>query len=388
MKQFLLHSNLILIFIAGFSGLSQAQPGNFISATLKPGSKSNSVYITLKSNTTLTGVKFSSSQFELGIPDSIIPKPGFSITSMDPTLNYFFDGAIETQNGVTYYGYGFNGDGSLTGSGTTYEKDVEYNFAEVFFSNAPPDILHKVRLMQLPNGGSTTNVNFYLANLGADVTNQPAQFYSSDPTSVSNDGNGYTGSSYMMIPMSVLPIKLSGFTANKKNQDAVLNWTVEYQDAQSSHFEIERSSNGTNFVNIGAVSLTGNSANSYTYTDRNLTASNSGRVVYYRLKMVDKDGQFTYSEIKSIKLNDRGLSINLYPNPVRNSSKLNIDLDKAGVIKVSINDALGKQISHKEFNGQKGLNQHNIDLSGVSAGSYMIKVRANNKIQSIPVIKE
>jgi hypothetical protein len=303
-------------------------------------------------------------------------------------MSYATDGAIETQDGVTYYGYGFSGDGGQSGPGTTYEQNVEYNYAEVFFTDAPADIISKVRLMQLPDGGVTKNVNFYVANKGADVTNQPAQFYSSDPTSVSNDGNGYSGSSYVTLPMVVLPIKLSGFTANEKNGNTVLNWSVENQDAQSSHFEIERSFNGTDFENIGSVNLNGNSINDYSYTDENITISNPGAVVYYRLKMVDKDGQFTYSEIKNIKLYDKSLGISLYPNPAKNSSKLNLNLDNAGVVRISITNVLGKQVSHKEYSGQKGFNQYNINLSKIGAGSYMIRVQANDKIQTIPFIKE
>ncbi|MEO8961357.1 MAG: T9SS type A sorting domain-containing protein [Ginsengibacter sp.] len=386
MKKSLLLCNLI--FFSALTAYCQPPVGNYISATLKQGSAPNSVYITFKSNVTLTLAKFSSFQFELGIPDSITPKPGFTMTSLDPLMSYGTDGAIETQGGITYYGYGFSGDGGQSGPGTTFEQDKEYNYAEVFFTEAPPDITSKVRLMQLPDGGKTINVNFYVANKGADVTNQPAQFYSSDPLSVSNDGAGYKGSSYVTLPTVVLPIKLSGFSANNKDGDAILNWSVENLDAQSSSFEIEKSLNGTNFENIGAVNLSSNTGNNYSFTDRNVNVSDPATVVYYRLKMLDKDGQFTYSEIKNIRLYDKGLNISLYPNPTMSSSKLNLNLDNPGVVRISITNILGKQVRQIEFNGLKGFNQKNIDLSGISAGSYMIKVQINNSIQTIPVIKE
>ncbi len=197
-----------------------------------------------------------------------------------------------------------------------------------------------------------------------------------------------TGISTATILAGPLPIKLSDFTANEKNGNTVLNWSVENQDAQSSHFEIERSFNGTDFENIGAVNLNGNAINNYSYTDENINISNPGAIVYYRLKMVDKDGQFTYSEIKNIKLYNKGLGISLYPNPAKNSSKLNLNLDNPDVVRISITNVLGKQVSHKEYSGQKGLNQYNINLSKVGAGSYIIKIQANNKIQTIPLIKE
>ncbi|HSN07878.1 MAG TPA: hypothetical protein VLS85_02515, partial [Hanamia sp.] len=164
-KHFLLLFFALLFFLFGFS----QSAGNYVSATITPGSQSNSVYVVIKSNTTLTGVKLSTLQFEIGIPTSVGTQPGFSITSLDPTVSYATDGATETQNSTTYYGYGFSGNGSLTGSGNTYTAGVEDTVAEVFFTGNP-SALSQVRLMQLPSGGTTGNVNFYLADRGFDIT--------------------------------------------------------------------------------------------------------------------------------------------------------------------------------------------------------------------------
>src|SRR5690242_11782691 len=120
-------------------------------------------------------------------------------------------------------------------------------------------------MMQLPNGGSTLNVNFYIADRGNDVTNQPAQFYGG--SMFSNDGNGYAGSSYVLISNIALPVKLSSFAVNAKNNAAFLSWTVENQDANSSLFEIERSTNGTEFRQIGTIEASSASQGNYSYAD-------------------------------------------------------------------------------------------------------------------------
>src|SRR6185437_2769901 len=275
----------LLLTFAFFSQIAFCQPtsGKFFSATLKPGSQLNSVYIVVKSNTTLTGVSFSTFEFELGIPTtSVGSRPNFTVNSFDPTITYATDGAIETQDGQDYYGYGFSGNGSANGS-SLFTAGVEYTMAEVFFTNSPT-VPAQVRLMQLPNGGTGTgNVYFYVADHGFDVTNTDAQFYGGPGTTVSNDGNGYSGSSYVYINV-VLPIKLSSFNATSKNNNALLNWTVENQDATSSHFEIERSINGTDFNSIGTVNATSDSKATYSYTDEN---TNLSGIVYYRLKMVN-----------------------------------------------------------------------------------------------------
>lgn len=379
MKKLLLSAIVVLLTLTGFS----QQTGSYISATIKPGSKANSVYLVIKSNTTITGAKFSSLQFELGIPTTITPKAGFTITSMDPLISYATDAGTETQDGVTYYGYGFSGDGGQGGSGTTYTAGVEYTMAEVFFSGNP-SATSQVRLMQLPNGGTTHNVNFYVADRGFDVTNQTAQFYSNNPANVSNDGNGYTGSSFVFITNIALPVKLATFTAFAKNNNSLLAWSVENQDANSSHFEIERSADGSNFDNIGSVNATNNSHASYTYTDKNVSLSGT---VYYRLKMVDKDGRFSYSDIKTVHFNKQRFAVSLYPNPVQSFAKLTISLENTEPVNVSVNDASGKQVQQIHFTGQKGENERTLDLSTVNSGTYVVTILAGNKVQTISVIK-
>ncbi|MDE3183570.1 MAG: T9SS type A sorting domain-containing protein [Bacteroidota bacterium] len=379
-KHFLLLTLLIFFVLTSFS----QSAGNYISATITPGSQTNSVYVVIKSNTTLTGVKLSTFQFEIGIPTSVGTQPGFSITSLDPTVSYATDGATETQNSIPYYGYGFSGNGSLTGSGTTYTAGVEYTIAEVFFTGNPL-ATSQVRLMQLPGGGSTGNVNFYIADRGFDVTNQPAQFYSNVSSSnFSNDGNGYSGSSWVYITGIALPVKLSTFNVNAKNNDALLNWTVENQDATSSYFAIERSTNGTNFNQIGTVNATSVSQASYSYTDNTINLSGT---VYYRLKMVDKDGQFAYSDIKSVQFANSGFAVTLYPNPVQSFTKLNITLDQAQVIKVSVNDALGNIVQQLQITGLKGMNEKTLDLSNVPSGTYMVRIQAGENSKTLSVVK-
>jgi len=379
MKKLLLSAVVSLLVLTGYS----QQTGNYISATIKPGSKTNSVYIVIKSNTTITGAKFSSLQFELGIPTTISPKPGFTVTSIDNLISYATDAGIETQDGVTYYGYGFSGDGGQGGSGTTYTAGMEYTMAEVFFTGNP-SATSAVRLMQLPNGGTTHNANFYVADRGFDVTNQTAQFYSDNPSNVSNDGNGYTGSSYVMVTNIALPLKLSTFTATASKNTSLLSWTVENQDANSSHFEIERSINGADFNNVGRVDATSNSYASYTFSDKNISVTGT---VYYRLKMVDKNGQISYSDVKTIRLKNGAFIVNLYPNPIQNLAKLTISLENPQMVNVSVNDALGNQIKQFQFNGIKGKNERSVDLSSVNSGTYLITVQAGNQLQTISIIK-
>ena len=382
-KLFFLSALLLFICSQNFAQLMQASIGM--------GNTPNRVKIFLKSSVTITS-NISTLQFNIGIPESVSPKPTMSV------LSTVFPGVTWVVSESHEGGY-YNFNITTATSPIVYPltANTEFEALEVEFTGG--GTIPAISLVTLPDGGDLTiskGLALFLctAGPGSPQSDGSNLYYARSGTTVDNqfsyDITGETkGTSTSTATISiVLPIKLSGFTANEKNGNAVLNWSVENRDVQSSHFEIERSFNGINFENIGSVNLNGNSINNYSYTDENINISNPGAVVYYRLKMVDKDSQFTYSEIKNIKLFDKGLGISLYPNPAKNSSKLNLNLDNAGIVRISITNVLGKQVSHKEYSGQRGLNQYNINLSKVGAGSYMIKVQANNKIQTIPLIKE
>ncbi len=389
MKKYFLLSILSLCF--AFNAISQTS-GNFVSATVKPGSTSSSVYVAITSNTTLTNSEFSTFQFALAIPASVTPISTASVTSANPAITYApVQVSSETQNSTLFNVYSFSGDGAQTGTGITYTAGVEYNLAEVFFSGGPSNALANLRIVQIPNGGiANGNDNFYAEDRGFDVTNQAAQFYSSTPANVSNDGNGYTGSSYAIITSGVLPIKLTNFSAIRKDNDAVLNWQVANQDATSSHFDVERGFTGTDFKSIGRVDVNLNSGATATYSfnDVNIAAAKSNGLIFYRLKMVDKDGKFTYSPVKSVRLTSKGFGVNLYPNPAKGFSNLSIELSNPSQIVLSITDAAGRIVQNIEFTGFKGLNQKRIDLSKLAGGSYMIKVNNGSEVQSVSLIKE
>ncbi|MDQ6763018.1 MAG: T9SS type A sorting domain-containing protein [Bacteroidota bacterium] len=386
-KNFLLSVIGFLFSLATFCQTS----GNYVSATIIPGSASNSVYIAFMSNTTLTNSKFSTFQFAIALPSTIIPFTGTSITSLDPAISYFpVEVSTDLGGSTSFTVYGFSGDGSQAGSGITYNAGVEYNIAEVFFTGGGANAISNLRIIQIPNGGiANGNDNFYVADRGFDVTNAPAQFYSRSPANVSNDGNGFSGYSYAIISSGVLPVKLTNFSAIKKNNDAVLNWQVSNQDANSSYFELQRSFNGTDFKKVGRVdvNLSTGLAGSYAFTDVNAAASRSN-VLYYRLKMVDKDEKVTYSGIKNIRLTSKAFGVSVYPNPARQFSTVNIDLENESSIILSLTDATGQLIQKSQFNGFKGLNQKQVDLSKLASGSYVLKVNAGNEIQILSIIKE
>ena len=91
---------------------------------------------------------------------------------------------------------------------------------------------------------------------------------------------------------SILPVIISSFTVSRVGKSAMLNWQTS-SELNFSYFSIERSTNGTNFSEIGKVNAVGNSSITQSYSFQDLAYTNG--LNYYRLKLVNKDGSFNYS---------------------------------------------------------------------------------------------
>ena len=136
----------------------------------------------------------------------------------------------------------------------------------------------------------------------------------------------------------VQPIRLSEFRGQLSNGNGSLNWKTLLEE-NASVFEIERSSDGQNFVYAGTVAATGNTSaeTAYSYVDKNIT-SLGVPVVYYRLKMKDTDGEFDYTRIIAININSKEAVVMLYSNPVRENATLMISVTRKEKLTFSIID--------------------------------------------------
>ncbi len=118
-----------------------------------------------------------------------------------------------------------------------------------------------------------------------------------------------TGSSNGFASYNPLPVKFAGFTLSRKNAtDVLVQWSTT-EEINAHSYEIERSLDGSKWGTIAYVSAIGNSntLNNYSFTDKNI----SSRVVYYRVKQVDVDSRFTYTDIKTIKTEQSAAPANI-----------------------------------------------------------------------------
>ena len=170
----------------------------------------------------------------------------------------------------------------------------------------------------------------------------------------------------------LLPVTLIDFTATKNSSSISLNWTAS-REANFRQYEVERSIDGISFNKIGTVQ--GQNLSSYYLADKNLP---DVRTVFYRLKMVDIDGKFTFSKTVSVRLNNTGGIITVYPNPAVNDITIALQHPLKDGSRLKVTDIAGRELMNQSVSAA----QNNIKLATnqLPAGRYFITVINNDAI--------
>ncbi len=365
-------------------------------ATLQPVPSSSAVSVLVKTSSTKLG-KPSGITLTVAIPVSVGARPPISVTFPNPNINLaapVYNAINQNIGGVPHYIYNILGEGNVTSGvpAVNYVANTDIAMATITFSGNP-SLSSQIKLANLPGGGTDPNPNsfFGFSIDGGDVVNEAAQFYAIPGIStVVNDGNGYSGTSYAITTGLVpLPVKFIGFSVTKKDNNALITWQVESESSITDRYEIERSLNGVDFQKVYTVSPknNGNSSNSYDLMDANLSTLRSTGIIYYRIKQIDKDGKSVYTGIKSLRLNAKSMAVGVYPNPISNFANLSIDLEQDSNATITINDASGKQVQNIQMQLFKGPNLKKINMGTLASGSYILKVQTATETETISVVK-
>ncbi len=168
---------------------------------------------------------------------------------------------------------------------------------------------------------------------------------------------------------TVLPLKLVAFSGTVASKQVQLQWSTA-QEINVRKFEIERAVDAVNFKAIGNVSANNASQNKYSFTDKEPLP-----IGFYRLKMIDIDGSFTYSNVIEIKLNGKQLSafynVNNTMLAIKNINPVN---DKLQVLLYTIE---GKKVLTTEKVLSAGSNNLNISLADFQSGLYIASMISN-----------
>jgi hypothetical protein len=233
-----------------------------------------------------------------------------------------------------------------------------------------------VRLVTLPDGGSNANTLFlstgtlvsdgsdlYYTRSGVTVNNQ----FSYDETLVTSG----TATSFAAFSVA-LPVRFLSFSAVRQASNVAVNWGVGTEDGVKN-YEVEVSTNGHTFSKLTAKPGAGRA--SYDYLDQNVNRYNS-KLLYYRIRQNDVDGAFTYSPVKSVRLDRKG-EIALYPNPAREGFTLNIPYLQADDkrIQLQLVNRAGQLMETRNITRQQAVNYYySLQAPSLISGDYLLKI--------------
>jgi hypothetical protein len=186
------------------------------------------------------------------------------------------------------------------------------------------------------------------------------------------DVTGFSGF-FLGTSGTVLPLTLLTFDGQRQGTGALLDWTTA-NEINVSRFEVQRSLNGGSFTSIGTVAAIADK-HSYTYTD----ADAQDKAWFYRLKMTDIDGKYSYSGIIALSGSSIQDGIGLFPNPAHGLVTVQHSLAADNNALAQVLDMSGRV--RRTVKLAAGALQTTITLDGLAAGVY--KVRWTNGNQSV-----
>ncbi len=303
--------------------------------------------------------------------------PGFFGTSVVSNGRLFVDRRddmtiLDTQlSGIIYiYDPILTADNTASRFGVVWElPDVTKGFAEEIPTTS--EILCHVRI-EIMDISQTPDLEFYLPLMDRET------FYYDPAADINIAMNVDTCLNFISVP-----VELVNFTAEKDGRNAILKWQTA-TEINSDHFDIERSTDAEKWESIGKVTAAGDSQTerNYQFTD---VAPFSGDN-YYRLKQVDIDGSFEYSQVKVVKFEQRtNGGIAVYPNPANDAIYLEYSFEQEGNIQVELFDVNGKKQFSQNYNSQES--RYQININQLVPGTYFLQIISSTETITRKVIK-
>ncbi len=282
-------------------------------------------------------------------------RPGFStITNGSTTPDTYYGTDFET----VYQNYPLTKNFVITNTGTA---DLNISGAIIAGANASDFVITTQPATTLVGGQTTTlSIRFTPGAVGARRAT----------VTVNSDATGANAFTYAIGGSGggILPLTLTRFSAAIKQQAVVLNWETANEQS-TSRFEIERSTNGRNYTAIATVNAKGNSNTTQTYTAQDNEPAKG--ISYYRLKMIDTDGKFTYSSVVKIDLSSaNATAVSIAPNPVHDAAQVTITSKASGKATLKLISLTGQPVQQYPVTITNGQAQVKLERKGLAAGTY------------------
>ncbi len=252
---------------------------------------------------------------------------------------------------LSSYNYTDAGDNWTGFAGTVYERSGVSRCAQVAssfsYANAQPGITVRMGYDYNPGSNGGRPVRQYGSRLGC----------------------------FNFPSLSTLPVDLLSFSASYNNNHADLKWSSD-REMNFEKYVIERSLPGADFVAVGEKRASGNAGrNQYDWSED--LSNVNGSTFYYRLKMVDIDGKFSYSSVVMVKKDSKAINgITISPNPVASSATtVRFTSTNSSSIELRVVDISGKLLLQQKNKVSEGTNSISINnLDRLQPGTYILQV--------------
>ena len=367
-------------------------------ATIKKGSTPRTVDIYLKPSSSFSQ-KDEAMTLSLTFPATVLPAPslgpsGTTTNSTGPVSgivglvpNFLVDNLASTQrevyiskekvNGEDYYVYAFIFANTASANHDWVAGEEQLIFSIQFNGCVSNCDVSNIMLVNLPNGGSEGRAYWYFQpNTLGDITNYQNPYYQNEQTGAPVNGESNDGSALSVVtltPSVSLPVVLKSFNVNSQDCSARLDW-VSNVERDFSYYAIERSEDGVHFFEITKIQpkVVEGMEKEYSFVDVNPVS----KTIFYRLRMVDKDGQSNYSNTLSLKLDCLKQSpVSIFPTISKGvfNYRLLPGLEKS---EITVFNSSGQVVYKYLPAALSGV----INLVNLSSGIYLARVIHNNNL--------
>jgi len=191
-------------------------------------------------------------------------------------------------------------------------------------------------------------------------------------TDPNNNGNAGEPGENIPTPFNfaTLPVKFISIKASFADKTSVMvHWEVATPTVKSDKFEIEYSADGRNWKSIGAIKIANPNQGMYRFLHTNIPGGN----LYYRIKEVDADGAYVYSNIALLRNKNNSNGFVVFPNPANDYISISAPYNINGKMQIILYDAAGRQLRSATMMGATD----EINTFGLPNGTYLLKIVNN-----------
>jgi hypothetical protein len=234
---------------------------------------------------------------------------------------------------------------------------IQYNDAET--TSPLPIAITNGSVIGIENSTGTQGIRYRFGTAGGPMFGSPTM-------------------AVLFRPVTPIPITLLSFEAKSEKGQNQLLWRSA-NEQNISHFVLQRSADGVRFVDLGNVKANNvRGVSEYRFADVTPLANDN----YYRLKIMESDGKYEFSDIRWVNAASAVTQFKVYPNPTNDNLTASFESNQSGQCTLQVYDIFGKLVLSQTADCQLGNNRYVLALGQLAKGIYVVKIASNEAVLS------